>query len=144
MGLNASRQEGTLASWNDARGFGYILPLSGGDRVFAHIHAWPREAARPKLGDVVTFFAYAHDKAAARAGRWRTKESTLHVLSLVGGWPGALLVQRLLHHKNRKTSFQAVFWVTVAANAGAFLLVSSPQFTAAFARIVESLAATRA
>jgi uncharacterized membrane protein YsdA (DUF1294 family)/cold shock CspA family protein len=93
---------------------------------------------------LITFLVYAHDKVAARAGRWRTKESTLHLLAFAGGWPGAILAQLLLHHKNRKASFQAVFWATVVANAGAFVLVSSPRFTAVLAKLVESLAASLA
>jgi uncharacterized membrane protein YsdA (DUF1294 family)/cold shock CspA family protein len=92
---------------------------------------------------LITFLIYAHDKVAARAGRWRTRESTLHLLALAGGWPGAILAQLLLHHKNRKASFQAVFWVTVVANAGAFVLVSSPRFSAVLAKLVESLAASQ-
>lgn len=64
----------------------------------------------------VTFLVYAVDKAAARHDRWRTRESTLHLLGLVGGWPGALMAQRLLRHKSAKESFQAAFWVTVVVN----------------------------
>ena len=65
---------------------------------------------------VITFLAYAQDKSAAQHNRWRTKESTLHSLALVGGWPGALLAQKLLRHKSSKESFQRVFWVTVVVN----------------------------
>ena len=35
---------------------------------------------------VLTYIAYAMDKSAARKGKWRTSESTLHWLSLLGGW----------------------------------------------------------
>lgn len=65
---------------------------------------------------LVAFVAYALDKSAARNDRWRTKESTLHLFSLAGGWPGALAAQRLLRHKSRKQSFQTVFWATVILN----------------------------
>jgi uncharacterized membrane protein YsdA (DUF1294 family) len=68
----------------------------------------------------ITFIAYAWDKSAAKNSRWRTQESTLHLLSLVGGWPGALVAQKTLRHKSRKQSFQFTFWVTVAINCGAF------------------------
>lgn len=37
----------------------------------------------------VTIFAYAFDKSAAMNRRWRTKEDTLHLFSLLCGWPGA-------------------------------------------------------
>jgi uncharacterized membrane protein YsdA (DUF1294 family) len=59
---------------------------------------------------------YAIDKSAARNGRWRIAESTLHLLSVIGGWPGALIAQRLFRHKSRKPSFQAAFLFTVVLN----------------------------
>jgi uncharacterized membrane protein YsdA (DUF1294 family) len=65
--------------------------------------------------------AYAADKSAARTGRWRTAERTLHVLALVGGWPGALIAQRMFRHKSRKRSFRIVFLLTAAANCGGLL-----------------------
>ena len=65
---------------------------------------------------LVAFAAYALDKSAARNDRWRTKENTLHLFSLAGGWPGALAAQRLLRHKSSKPSFQFAFWVTVVLN----------------------------
>ena len=67
---------------------------------------------------ILSFVEYWRDKRAAIAGRRRVRESTLHLLDLVGGWPGGLLAQRLFRHKSRKRSFQTVFWVTVVANVG--------------------------
>ena len=67
---------------------------------------------------VVTFVAYWKDKRAAQGGRWRTQESILQALSLAGGWPGALVAQRVLRHKSRKVEFLVVFWLTVIANVG--------------------------
>lgn len=64
----------------------------------------------------ITFVVYALDKSAARKDRWRTRESTLHLLSLVGGWPGALAAQRLLRHKSVKPSFRVAYWATVVVN----------------------------
>ncbi|WP_020655189.1 DUF1294 domain-containing protein [Massilia niastensis] len=66
------------------------------------------------------FVAYAIDKSAARAKTWRTPEITLLTLSLVGGWPGALLAQQWLRHKTSKQSFQWKFQLTVALNIGLF------------------------
>ncbi|HKB11740.1 MAG TPA: DUF1294 domain-containing protein [Vicinamibacterales bacterium] len=62
---------------------------------------------------------YRIDKSAAQRGAWRARERTLHLLSLIGGWPGALVAQRIWHHKSRKASFQLVFWMTVAVNCSA-------------------------
>lgn len=73
----------------------------------------------------LTFLVYALDKSAARQGRWRTREQTLHLLALAGGWPGALVAQRLLHHKSRKASFLGVFWFTVVANVAFVLWLGS-------------------
>lgn len=67
----------------------------------------------------IAYVAYAIDKSAARKNQWRTAESTLHGLALIGGWPGALLAQNRLRHKSRKMSFQLVFWTTVLLNCGA-------------------------
>jgi uncharacterized membrane protein YsdA (DUF1294 family) len=64
----------------------------------------------------VTFWVYGRDKSAARYGRHRTPEFTLHVLALCFGWPGALAGQRVYRHKTRKQPFRAVFWCTVIAN----------------------------
>ncbi|MDG2525491.1 DUF1294 domain-containing protein [Stenotrophomonas sp. HITSZ_GD] len=61
----------------------------------------------------LTFAAYARDKRAARHEAGRTPELTLHLLELAGGWPGALLAQRALRHKNRKPSYQFAFWACV-------------------------------
>lgn len=60
--------------------------------------------------------AYLLDKRAAQKGTGRIPEATLLVLGLAGGWPGALLAQRVLRHKTRKTSFQIAFWLTVILN----------------------------
>lgn len=75
---------------------------------------------------VITFIAYAIDKSAAENGRWRTQENTLHLLALVGGWPGAILGQMTLRHKSQKKAFRMVFWLTVILNvAGLFWLHTS-------------------
>jgi uncharacterized membrane protein YsdA (DUF1294 family) len=65
---------------------------------------------------LLTFLVYWRDKRAAQKGRWRTAEDTLHLLSLLGGWPGACLAQRVLRHKSHKASFRATYWATVAAH----------------------------
>jgi len=69
---------------------------------------------------LVSFIAYGIDKWAALRGRWRTAEGTLHLVALIGGWPGALIAQQVFRHKTRKEGFRTVFWATVILNCTAF------------------------
>jgi uncharacterized membrane protein YsdA (DUF1294 family)/cold shock CspA family protein len=187
---------GTLKSWHDDRGFGFIEPDLGGQEIFIHIKAFPAGTGRPVVGQKLLFevgtgkngkksahavqfpvrsrimnklgtesaaewtlprslaipsfvviyafvamrfgfvpgvlfvyaglsvsaiVMYAIDKSAAKAGRWRTPEKTLHLIALIGGWPGALIAQQLLRHKTSKASFVAVFWFTVLLNVCGFV-----------------------
>lgn len=70
------------------------------------------------LLSVITFAIYGIDKAAAGKGRRRTPEATLLFAGLIGGWPGALVAQRLFRHKTRKQPFQVIFWCGVVVNCG--------------------------
>lgn len=77
---------------------------------------------------LVAFLAYDADKTAAVRGTSRIPESTLHVLALLGGWPGALVGQQALRHKTRKQPFRTIFWGTVLANCSAlaWLVIEQP------------------
>ena len=86
-----------------------------------------------------TFGAYALDKAAARKGAWRTNETTLHLLALIGGWPGALIAQSRLRHKSRKQPFRAVFWATVVMNCAAFIWLFTPEGARAWQLVVSTI-----
>jgi uncharacterized membrane protein YsdA (DUF1294 family) len=61
----------------------------------------------------VCFIAYYRDKRKARRRQWRTPESTLHLIELLGGWPGGLLAQWVLRHKVKKVRYQIRFWSIV-------------------------------
>lgn len=73
------------------------------------------------LMSLVTFFVYAIDKTKAHKNEWRISEQTIHLFELLGGWPGALITQRIIRHKNKKTSFQVVFWLIVIIHVAAWL-----------------------
>ncbi|KFN47576.1 DUF1294 domain-containing protein [Arenimonas metalli] len=181
------RFAGRITEWHDEKGYGFITPNGGGDRVFVHVRAISRAGPRPGPGlqltyqverdgrgrmnavsarpagrdkpaarggrspkgvlalaclamlvaatawlgmpalvpagyaamSAITFIAYAIDKRAAQAGHRRTPESTLHLMALAGGWPGAMAAQHWLRHKSVKASFLVVYRTTVLLNLGA-------------------------
>jgi len=129
--LRASRaparpQRGTSARWGTATLF--AIP------AFLVVYLVVGVLWRPPLwvsvvyvvASLLTFMAYAIDKSAAQNDRWRISESTLHLLSVIGGWPGALLAQQWLRHKSTKAEFRSVFWSTVIINVAAFVALCSP------------------
>jgi uncharacterized membrane protein YsdA (DUF1294 family)/cold shock CspA family protein len=121
----SSRPE-SPAPWTIPR----LLVIPGFLLVYAFV-AWrwpvsPWVAAAYLLASLAAFVAYAIDKSAARNGRWRTPEATLHWFGVACGWPGALLAQQLLRHKLSKAEFVEKYWATVAINVGGFVTVHSP------------------
>jgi uncharacterized membrane protein YsdA (DUF1294 family) len=79
--------------------------------VFTRLLPWWVLPAAALL-NLITFFTYWQDKHAASKGAWRTSESTLHLWSLAGGWPGAWFAQQVLRHKSRKQPFRLAYWAT--------------------------------
>jgi len=204
--MKNKRINGKIVSWNQNKGFGFIMPSDGGDRIFVHINAFMNRKQQPKVNHVVsysastdkqgrscadrvtkagvklskanrstksakliasaalflivvgisvlleivttlfvplyfglsllTFIVYAMDKSAAKSGSWRTPESTLHLLAIAGGWPGAIIAQQTLRHKSKKQSFRLVFWLTTILNIGAFIWFHTPDGADALSRIV--------
>ncbi|MCA9041806.1 MAG: DUF1294 domain-containing protein [Planctomycetaceae bacterium] len=86
---------------------------------------WPLSVIGLSL---VTYGVFWWDKRKAQQNEWRTPEKTLQTLSLLGGWPGALLAQWHIRHKNRKVSFQVTFWLMVGLN----LLITMKMFMPAW------------
>jgi len=82
------------------------------------------------LLSAVTYLLYALDKRAAQQSNQRTPEKVLHWLSVLGGWPGALIAQQQFRHKTRKTSFRVGFYFTVILNIAAvmYFIVYADQF----------------
>jgi len=61
---------GTLKSWNDAKGFGFILPEDGGEQLFVHISAM-RDDSRPQVGDAVVYVPGSDAQGRPRAQHMR-------------------------------------------------------------------------
>jgi len=49
------RLSGTLRSWKDDRGFGFIAPTHGGAELFVHISSLPRDGSLPTVGEKLTY-----------------------------------------------------------------------------------------
>lgn len=177
---------GTITTWNDQKGYGFITPEDGSPRVFFHISGVVGQRGRPVeqtevlymltcddqnrlravqvqsvqafaprrqsygghiivLTIAALFFAllagatvifqlptlviivyltssllalllYAYDKSCAMQDTRRVPESTLHLIELLCGWPGALVAQEFFRHKTVKRSFQTSFWSMVTLN----------------------------
>ena len=73
--------------------------------------------------NITTFLAYGIDKRAAIRGSWRIPEVHLHVLEFLGGWLGAYIAQKFFHHKNRKSSYQAMFWLMLVLQGAAIYII---------------------
>ena len=69
-----------------------------------------------------TYWLYQIDKKLACSGQSnRLPEESLQMFSLIGGWPGALVAQKHLHHKVHKMPFQREFRFVIYGNS-CFLL----------------------
>jgi uncharacterized membrane protein YsdA (DUF1294 family)/cold shock CspA family protein len=51
------RHAGRITDWNDAKGYGFVTPNGGGERVFVHIKAFAGPGRRPAMGDLVSYEA---------------------------------------------------------------------------------------
>lgn len=49
------RFEGTLTTWKDERGFGFITPIPAGQDIFVHVSAFARDGQRPQLQEALSF-----------------------------------------------------------------------------------------
>ncbi len=56
--------------------------------------------------NIVTFFAFGLDKRKAKKDNWRTPESTLVTLMVIGGAFGGYFGMEKFRHKTQKTKFK--------------------------------------
>lgn len=110
-------------SWPLKLVLGFFLLLAGGF-WFGKLHY--SVPAGYAILSVITYAMYAWDKRQAKNAGQRTRESTLQLMALIGGWPGALLAQNYIRHKSKKRSFRLMFCATVLFNIAALVwLISS-------------------
>lgn len=127
------RPRGVRASLADERllwsGKSLALALAGAFFTAVGLGVWRGHIALTLLivyavMSAVAFVVYAIDKSRAQRGDRRIPEAVLHLLAIFCGWPGALLAQQWLRHKNRKLLFQAIFWIIVLVHIAFWILLA--------------------
>jgi len=97
------QQRGKITSWNDEKGFGFITPTSGHDRLFVHITAFRPRCGAPPINQVVTYTCFKDTqgrpcainvayigKKPASSRHWKAKTAALMFVVLVLSILGAL------------------------------------------------------
>lgn len=107
-----------------------LVPLAGLSMVVLAVYV---------VMSLVTYAVYALDKSASIRDEWRIPENTLHMLSLAGGWPGAMLAQEWLRHKSVKQPFRKLFWVTIFLNLCGLAWLLTPEGSSVLNSIVKVL-----
>lgn len=72
---------------------------------------------------IVSFTAFAVDKALALAKLYRISEYVLIVLTVLGGWVGTGSAMYLFHHKTTKVGFSGKLKTILTVHAVVFILV---------------------
>lgn len=62
-------ETGRITKWDDAKGFGFIMPHGGGKTVFFHITAIRPLIRRPQGGETVSFVRETDENGRTRAAR---------------------------------------------------------------------------
>lgn len=65
---------------------------------------------------LLAFVSNGLDKWQAMRNWRRVPERWLHLLELLGGWPGAFYGQQFFRHKTIKPSYRRIFWLMVLSH----------------------------
>lgn len=105
------RHTGTLRSWHEDRGFGFIAPTHGGPEIFAHVTAFPRDGSRPVVGEKLSYELGRNEKG---------KPQAIHIHRQALGGPGTYPRPRARPSQARHRSFlrPALTLAIVVALAG--------------------------
>jgi len=62
---------------------------------------------------IITYISYAFDKRNSVKGKWRTKEKTLLMMSILFGACGGLLAMYMKRHKTQHWYFVLINWISL-------------------------------
>lgn len=71
----------------------------------------------------VGFAAMCLDKSRARSSQRRIPERTLHLIELLGGWPGVVVAMLMTRHKARKWSYYTLTGIIAALHISLTLAI---------------------
>jgi cold shock CspA family protein len=106
------RLTGTLTSWKDDRGFGFIAPTHGGAELFVHISALPRDGTRPTVGEKLTY-----ELGRGKNGRPQAVNVQRQATNRV---PERVRIRRSEPRKNRSLLTKFI-WLVILLALGAFM-----------------------
>jgi len=116
-------QKGLLTAWNDAKGFGFITPEGGGERVFAHISTYAGRG-RPVSNRKVTYSIAKDAQGRLRAGRFQYAGAAKVGASVAPGFWVAAAVMLLFFTTLAGLFYQRYLPVSIMAAYGGVSLVS--------------------
>ena len=76
----------------------------------------------------VALIAFGWDKWKAERDGDRVPEKTLHLISLFGGWPGAVAGQRWFRHKTIKPVFRTILMLIMVLHVAGVLIYAFGSF----------------
>ena len=125
-----SRYEGRLVLWNPERGFGAIAPMQGGQELFVHVSAFPKDGPPPAVDELVSFEIVSDGEGRKRAARVlhremnaRKDEAARRVLAPP---TGALALRRRREERRRRIGY-ALVGMTLAVLVLSWIQVSHSQ-----------------
>lgn len=101
----------------------YIFGLTAIFFYIALAYLSPPLAIASLIISALTFSLYSIDKRASLQHRQRIPEASLHIATMLGGWPGALIARALLRHKTKKIRFVVFFWLSIIINFAALYAI---------------------
>lgn len=66
--------------------------------------------------NIISFLLFFADKQKSKKDKWRIKESTLHIMSFMGGVLGSITAMILFHHKTKKPKFVIITIIALIFN----------------------------